>query len=960
MDPERWAALRAAFYELIELGADARARRLEGIAAADPETGAMLGALLAADAEVDVRLARTEGVFGAERPADADEPTAPPDPLGLVGRTVAHFRVLEPIAAGGMGVVYRAEDTQLARAVALKFPLPEQRLDRNARERFLREARAAGAVDHPNLCSIYEAGETSEGQLYLAMALYPGETLRARIAREGALPIPDALAIAVRIARGLGAAHRAGVVHRDLKPANIVLPAEGGVKILDFGLARMTDVTLTLSRATVGTAAYMAPEQVRGAAVDARADLWALGVVLYEMLTGRRPFEGDHEIAVAHAIVHDEPLRVSALRPEVGSELERLAHRLLAKERDGRPASAEDVAAELTDIAGKPGVQRRGGRLRTQSARRRTGVVPALLVLAAAITGFGAWLLSRPRPERTVTPRVVGVLPLADQSADSAASYLALALTDAIATQLSRTRALAIPSELSTYEYRGTTRPWRQIAGELKAAAIVRGSVRRDGDSVALALELLDAERGGRRWAATYRAPAADLLALQRTATLDIAGALRVPLSDRERALLERLPTNSPAAYDAYLRARALILAGVQYDVRNLSREDLQQAQSLYVRARELDPDFATARARLAMSHMYSFLKYDPTPARREQARLEAEAALRLQPGLPEAHDALSLYWGMGHHDAARALAELQHARAGFPNSGDVHLNLAINYRSLGRWEEAVRALEGAIRFEPRYTGGFLQAALTHSRMRRYLAAAQAWDRFIALQPPEPDRTLAQLIRGSVFLRLEGRADSLAVALTRIPPGWDHNGMATLHRVMVLRVQRRFAEGIALLDSTSQRLSRDNIVYRPVTLQRAQLYDLLGDRDRARADYEAARVLLEDSVSADSTNAAMRIALGLAYAGLGRTAEAAAEAKRAMDLAPLREDNPGATAFIGGAVEVYAAAGERDRALELLELLLSIHAGREVSVPLLRAEPAFDPLRSDPRFEELLQRSVHD
>ena len=221
-----------------------------------------------------------------------------------------------------MGVVYRAIDTRLARPAALKFPLPGQRIDGQVRERFLREARAAAALDHPNICAIYEAGETDDGQLFLAMPLYPGETLKARLSRAGPLPIADAVSIAEQIARGLIAAHRAGIVHRDLKPANVMLLPGGEIKILDFGVARMGDAALTKSRDTLGTVAYMAPEQVRGERLDGRADLWALGVLLYEMSTGRRPFEGEHEIAVAHAIVHSNPARPSALRPDIDPELE--------------------------------------------------------------------------------------------------------------------------------------------------------------------------------------------------------------------------------------------------------------------------------------------------------------------------------------------------------------------------------------------------------------------------------------------------------------------------------------------------------------------------------------------------------------------------------------------------------------------------------------------------------------
>src|SRR5262249_2215777 len=217
----------------------------------------------------------------------------PLDYLGLAGRTISHFRVLEPLGAGGMGVVYRAEDTRLGRVVALKFLLPQPTADGVAKARFLREARSAAALDHPNLCTLHEAGETEDGRLFLAMALYPGETLKARLERDRPLPVQTVLDIARQVAHGLRCAHSAGIVHRDLKPGNVMLLPDGTVKILDFGLARARDHSLSTTSVRLGTVPYMSPEQIRGANLDGRADLWALGVVLYEMLTGRKPFHGD-------------------------------------------------------------------------------------------------------------------------------------------------------------------------------------------------------------------------------------------------------------------------------------------------------------------------------------------------------------------------------------------------------------------------------------------------------------------------------------------------------------------------------------------------------------------------------------------------------------------------------------------------------------------------------------------
>ena len=379
-DPTQWAELWAAFDTLVELDTGARAERLAAIGAPTQLRGVALEELLDADANPRPASSRIDSIFGVQRSANLDV-------LKRVGLTVAHFRILEPLAAGGMGVVYRAIDTHLGRPVALKFPLPGQQVDGHVRERFLREARAAGALDHPNVCSIYEAGETTDGHLFLAMPLYEGETLKARIARAGPLPVADALAIATQIARGLHAAHRAGIVHRDLKPANVMILPDGGVRILDFGVARSGDVTLTTSHGVLGTVSYMAPEQVRGEPLDGRADLWALGVVLYEMLTGRRPFEGEHEIAVAHAILHTKPVRPSELRPEIPPELDAPVLGLLARQPDRRPASAETVAAELTAIASRsasPNARRWRPRF-TESTRR------AIMWALGVRTGCGGW-----------------------------------------------------------------------------------------------------------------------------------------------------------------------------------------------------------------------------------------------------------------------------------------------------------------------------------------------------------------------------------------------------------------------------------------------------------------------------------------------------------------------------------------------------------------------------------------
>jgi serine/threonine protein kinase len=349
-DRTRWQRARSLFDELVELTPLEQTQKLVAIRATDDELATTVQRLLDADADADQRLSGIEseiGVLAAGTGHHADGDIG--DYLDLAGRTIGHFKVHAPIAAGGMGVVYRGEDTRLKRGVALKFPLPNH-YDVSVKHRFLREARSAAALDHPNVCSVYETGETDDGRLFLAMPLYDGETLKSRLARDGVLPVADALAIARQVAHGLACAHAAGIVHRDLKPGNLMLLPNGDVKILDFGLATVWDLTRTVTSSMLGTASYMAPEQVRGIAVDGRADLWALGVLLYEMLVGRRPFGGENEIAVAHAVLHADPAPPTSVRTEIPHSVERLVSGLLQKDRDKRYATAQAVADDVARI----------------------------------------------------------------------------------------------------------------------------------------------------------------------------------------------------------------------------------------------------------------------------------------------------------------------------------------------------------------------------------------------------------------------------------------------------------------------------------------------------------------------------------------------------------------------------------------------------------------------------------
>jgi serine/threonine-protein kinase len=818
-DSARWQAIRALFDELVELDDASRAARLTVIGESDAPLRRAVEQLIAADSNAEARLARVDTALGRWTDHDPAPPDRAGDPLELTGRMVSHFRVLEPIAVGGMGVVYRAEDVRLGRIIALKLPLPERCVGRDARERFIREGRAAGALDHPNVCAIHEVGESSAGLLYLAMTFYSGETLGARLARDGPLPVKLALEIGRAIARGLAAAHAAGIVHRDVKPANVMLLPDDGVKVLDFGLAKPRDLSLTAPRAVMGTVAYMAPEQIRGVAADARADLWALGVVLYEMLTGRRPFDGEADISIAHAIVHDEPALPRTLRADVPPAVERVVCALLEKERERRPPTAGAVESMLSEAergrAPHGSWRIRSGRAWKGRGRRIIGVAGVLLVVAAILA----------------------------------------------ARELSR---------------RGSSAP--------RAASVV--------------------------------APA---------------------------------PTSNAQALDYFRRGR-------EYELRPISEVTLRSARALYERALGLDSGFALARARLAITNASLASVYDRSPALPARVRADAEAALRARPRLGEGHLALGHALAMtGQSDSA--LAEYARATEAMPTA-EPHTAIASVLRASGRWVEAVARLEHAVRLDPRDVEVLRTLATSQSRMRRYADAARAWDRVIELAP---DDHYAKLIRGHVYVRWVGTADTLAAALRQVPPEWDPEGIATWGRFSAARVQRRPADALAALATSRHEVSYDGLFHRPRSLMRAQLYEMLGDRARARAHFDTARAQIAAHLTRNPTSAPMRLALGLSYAGLGRRREAIDEAHRAMTLVPVSTDagrgpHMAGTAAMGGAAEVLAQAGDHDGAFALLERLLGMPAGREASVALLRVDPVWDPLRGDPRFPRLLRR----
>jgi serine/threonine-protein kinase len=954
MDAERWEKIRAAFDKLVDVEPEERAHRLAAFD--DAEFRGAVETLLSADAR-------------ATAPPAFQSAFAPPsrevDPYGFSGRTVSHFRVLEPLGAGGMGMVYRAEDIRLGRAVALKFLLPHYNLDASAKARFLHEARSAAALDHPNLCTIYEVGESEDGRLFFAMALYSGETLDARLARDNVLPVQTALEIGYQVAGGLTRAHDAGIVHRDLKPGNVMLLPDGTVKILDFGLAKARDLSLTGSGMQLGTLLYMAPEQIVGDPVDARTDLWALGVLLYEALTGTRPFAGDQSVSVAHAILHREPTRPSAIRADIPPALDTLILCLLAKGASRRYESALATSKALAAILLASAEPLGGagsttlGPIRNFTGRpRRLRILLGLLALAVGAAGvsFIASERGRSGPDQVPLERSIAVLPFDNLSAEAENEFLAGGLQEAVITQLTRIADLRVISRQSARTYAGTNKPVSEIGKELGVGVILQASVQTANDQIRVSAQFIDARRDGLLWANQYQRLRRDLFALQNEIARDIVEAVQARLTASERDRLTRSPTLNADAYTFYINGREYQqrAPGRTNVIFAQSEEDLRAAESLFRRALTLDPRFALAYAQLAHVHWAMHAnRYDRTPARLEQMRVAMDSALSLEPALPEAHLVAS-NWYLSRGDEERAGAELEIARRGLPNDAPVQRLVAFSRVRRGRWRDAAVEYERALTLDPRQAVNAVNLAFIYQALGRYADAARVWDHAIAIAP-DNYRYLAE--KGRLFVRWTGTTDSLAAALARTPRGFDPGGATTTAWIDLARLRRRPSDALPAIAAMRPELLEgdDYLTTAGLRAQRADIYEALGDTGRAHADYHDAARILEQALESSGDDAHLHADLGMIYGALGRKEEAIREVRRAMELVPSSKAAREATIYTHHAALTYARVGEADAALELLEGLVTAPNWTGFSVQELRVDPVWDPLRSEPRFQRLVR-----
>ena len=902
-------------------------------------------------------------------------------PDGLDGGVAArrhygHFELLMgedglplELGRGAMGTTYRARDTALNRPVALKVIEQSVAEHPAARERFLREARAAAKFQHPNVAAVSHYGE-QEGECFYAMELVEGETLEARVRREGPLPVVLTLAIAIQVTKALVAAEARGIIHRDLKPTNLMLAAPEGetesvplVKVIDFGLAKAVTVaadeegTFRTAGGFVGTPAFASPEQFagsQGTPIDHRSDIYSLGVTMWYALCGRTPFVG-RTLEEIHSRQVDAPLPVEQLvAARVPGPVVSLLRSMLATDPAARPQSARALLDGL----------HRSQELSAQASSKRRRVLRRLIVAAALCLPIlgGLWWTHR-RENLKPEDRSIAVLPFESLSPKPDDAFYATVAQDQITTGLGRIAAVKVISPESANKYPTGKRDPLRIGSELGVRHLLEGTVRRDGARMDVTVSLIDTHDPKHPWAKHYERSLTDAFLLQGEITRAILDRLQASLSPAEKSAIDVPPTNDLIAYDLYLRAVGdLVYSAGKADFIQMNNHAL----ALLKQSLERDPKFTLAYCAVAGVEDELFFQHkDSTPEElavdhRSLAEAALHAAQRIDPDAGEIHLAMANHLCLVVHDDAQAKVEIDLARRTLPNNPLLETLAGGIAARAGRWEDQVQALERAAELDPGEAGYLLQLQQAYRAPRRYDQANATLSRLLTVYPSK--HTLPQQIDQGVMM-IEGRADlaPLRVALASAPSG---SGPAEINVFRFL---------LAYLDRDADELARDlavapqqeynmfGFVY-PRTWFEGLEARLRGDEVGATKAFTSARADVEKAMRTYSgnTGAQMLSLLALMDAALGNNEEAVREGKRACELMPMSYSTARAPLVNCNLAIVYAWTGQTDLAIAQLEPWLKQPAGRNViyqpSYGDLKLNPMWDPLRGNPRFDALVQR----
>jgi len=843
---------------------------------------------------------------------------------------VGPYRVVEALGKGAMGEVYLADDPRLRRRVALKRLSDPDLRSPDSRRRLLREARAAARLNHPNVASVYDIVESDDG-VHIVMEYVAGESLAARL-RMGRLPPPTVASIGIQLAEALAEAHAMGVIHRDLKPGNVMVTTDGRVKILDFGLARTRgiagrDPAWSGSHSSdagddadrvAGTPPYMAPETFLGRAPDARADIYSLGVTLFEMLTGRRPYQGDDMVAVRTAVLSSPTPRIRDLDPALPAGLDAVVARTMARVADDRYGSAAELAealrGEFMDAPTMSG--RRWTALVTAARARRRGVIG---LAAVALIVALATSIHPPRPT-SVSPgsAVVAVLPLMNTTGDPANDRLGIGIADVLTSTLARVPGVTMISRNATLAYQQPDRDVPSIARELGADLIVDGVVQASHDTVRVTLNLLRPRTNVVAWSRAYDGAFSEIFALQTEAASALSAALQVTLTPEDKRRLQRPATTNVEALADYAQAR-------QFLERSDVEGNVDRSIELFKSAIARDGRYAAAHAGLGQAYWGKFQR-TKDEAWSAQAILESTESLRLDPEESAVHQALGMiYEGRGWTD--KSLEELRRAIELRPTNDEAYEYLGRVLADHGRRDEAIQALLTAVKLRPSYWNNHYSLGITYFDAGRFDEAANAFRRVIQLQP---DSARGHYMLGTTFLAKGDTPQAIAAlrqAITIAPSAGSYSNLGdALYR------EKRYGEAAASFEEAVRLSPKSPIKYRNL----GDAYARLGQHGQAKQAYERAVELCGEQLKTNPTDARTLSMLAVYQAKLGRREEAIRTSENAVALQADVAD------ILYRRAVVLALVGRSDESVVALERAF----GRGFSRSLARTDEDLISLRS--------------
>ncbi len=900
----------------------------------------------------------------------------------MIGRQFGQFKITAKLGEGGMGVVYEAWDAELDRKVALKLLPAEVAQDPKRLERFRREAKSIAALNHPNIITIHGIKE-AEGHRFLIMELVEGKALNDLIP-EGGLPLARVFDIAIPVADALAAAHDKNIVHRDIKPANVMVTGEGHVKVLDFGLAKVAaesqlpdeaqptyvatrSAPITDEKVIVGTAPYMSPEQLQARDVDARSDIFSLGVMLYEMVTGKRPFHGDSGLDLASSILKDSPRPVTEVHHELPRHLGRIIENCLEKKPKDRLQTARDVHNQL--VALRREVVSESTReavalppAATSSVRLSKGrLVTALLVLAIALGSYGLWRALAPGGERSAPatqsaalehrPMIV-VLPF-ENLGEAEDEYFADGMTEEITSRLGVVDGLGVISRTSAMQYKGSRPSLRQIGEQLGVDYVLEGTVRWQRASgggpstVRVTPQLIRVADDSHLWAERYDRVLADIFEVQSDIAKKVIEQLGIELLHGSDAFPAKQPTENLDAYDFYLRGNDYLHRGKEL----LSDAEIRIAAEMYEEATKLDPEFALAHAQKSATYAWLYSEYeDDADERAAAARGAVERALQLDPDLPEARYALGLIRRDVDRDYDGALEEFRKVLETQPGNAEVYAAISTVQFELGQWQESTESLIRATELSPRVGRFACEAGGTFWSLGDYAKALEYHHRALRLTP---DRACPYYCQVFIYLNRDGATANARRFLEEIPENVGLELVPAINHPWVLleMADGRYQEALDRLSSGGEDAYEFGAYYLPKELLAAQIYGLMNRPDLRRKNYEAAREILERKRDRHPKDDRVRGALGVAYAALGRGEPAVEEGLQGLQL--LGDSRSSLGSRLRDLAEIHLLLGNQEEAMSYLDRVLSENA---LSAPYMRLDPTWRTLRPYPRFQAMLER----